>query len=336
MTQQQVRTVLVGAGHLGSFHLQKILADDKALLVGVVEPDAAHRQRAQQAIDAHFGNADAKPVVSVVASLADFCVEADAAIIAAPTRLHLPLGLQAFARGWHVLMEKPLASSYAEGLQLTQAASAAGKHLQVGHLERFNPAVVAAAPYVRGARYVTCERLGRLSGRSLDVDVILDIMVHDLDLILDCFGDTVTEVRAVGMPVLTEAVDMAAARLQFACGAVAQLSAGRASFEPCRKLRYFTPQAYVSIDCMAQSLKVVRRVPAPADKPSLGPQIVPQQVDVQPSDALAAQDRAFFAACLQQAPLQVSGADGLRVLALAERIVAAFPPWPKASAQPAA
>ena len=303
---QPVRVVVVGAGHLGTFHLQKVTGDRRASLAGVVDIDADARAR----VAAEHG-------VPAVASLSQIDA-ADAAIIAAPTVAHHELAGAAMARGWHVLVEKPLAASAAEAHALAERARELGRVLQVGHTERFNPAVSAALAVADRPRYIVSERLGPFTGRSTDIDVILDLMIHDLDIVASLVPSPLAEVRAVGVPILTHDVDMASARLQFGDGTVAQLSAGRASMEPARKIRLFTLERYVSIDCAAREVKSVRRLP-PAEG-SNWPQIAGEPVEVPEGDALALQDGDFFACIQEGRPPRVDGHAGARALKLAEAV----------------
>ena len=303
----QVRVIVIGAGHLGNFHLQKLSADPGARLVGIIEPQTGLREELAN----RYG-------VAAAASCDEFHGEADAAVVAAPTSLHLEVGLAALQRGWHVLMEKPLAVTPVAGEQLVAAAQAAGLVLQVGHTERFNPAVAAALAVADRPGYIVTERLSPFSGRSTDVDVILDLMIHDLDIVAALVHASLTEVRAIGVPLLSHEVDMAAARLAFADGTVAQLSAGRASLEPSRKIRLFTRERYLSIDCQSREVKSVRRLP-----PGPGsdwPQITGEPIDVPAGDPLALQDHDFIESIRLGRRPRVDGEAGLKALRLAAAV----------------
>jgi predicted dehydrogenase len=310
----RVRVVLLGAGHLGSYHLQKILADDMAELVAVVEPDAGRAHAARQKLAA------CAPHCPVVADVQQVQSAADAAIIATPTTSHLALSALCFARGWHVLVEKPMAPTAAEGARMIAMAAHHQRLLQVGHLERFNPAVQAALQVAGTPRYVVAERLSPFSGRATDVDVVLDLMIHDLDLLAAFVSAPLTEVRAVGVPVLTDSVDMATARLMFANGTVAQLSAGRTSLRSSRKLRLFSASGYISVDCMARTAQAVHKKNTPGGTT----EISGEQLVVANTDALASQDHAFFSAILNGTTPIVDGAAGLYALQLAEAVIAAM------------
>lgn len=305
------RVVVVGAGHLGTYHLQKIAADDAAELCGIVDVDAERRAKAEKAAG-----------VPALALIKSFAGKATAAIIATPTRTHLEVAAQAIEMGMDVLVEKPIAASVSEGERILDLAERHGRLVQVGHTERFNPAVAAGLAITDRPRYIVAERLGPFSGRSIDVDVILDLMIHDLDIVASLVPSPLAEVRAVGVPVLTQEVDMASARLAFADGTVAQLSAGRASLEPSRKLRLFTVQRYVSIDCGAHEVKSVRRLPP--EPGSTWPQIVGEPIEVQQDDALAAQDHHFVTCVAQRRTPRVDGRAGLRALKLAQAVSSAM------------
>lgn len=315
---QSIRIVVAGAGHLGKYHIQKIIADPDAELVGIVEPDDEKRR-----------DMEALYNVPTAASVRGFVGQADAVIIATPTSSHLDVGLDAFDRGWHVLMEKPLARSSAEGEALVSKARMTGCMLQVGHTERFNPAVAAALAVTDRPGYIVAERLSPFSGRSIDVDVVLDLMIHDLDIVASLVNAPLSEVRAIGVSVLSHEIDMAAARLAFADGTVAQLSAGRASLEPSRKIRLFTRERYLSIDCQNREVKSVRRLEKEAGSP--WPQITGEPIHVPAGDPLALQDHDFVDCIRNKRRPRVDGDAGLAALRLAEEVkrslsVPAYPP----------
>jgi len=305
------RIIIVGAGHLGTYHLQKISEDGEAQLVGVVDSSPEHRVDAARAFGVPTGT-----------RLDEFAGKADAAIIAAPTVAHYELALAALHAKMHVLIEKPIARTTQQAREIIEAARLSGLLVQVGHSERFNPAVAAALAIADRPRYIVTERLGRFSERSTDVDVILDLMIHDLDIVASLIPSPLAEVRASGMPVLTNEIDMAAARLEFEDGAVAQLAAGRASLEPARKIRLFTLERYVSIDCAKREVKSVRRLPP--EPGSIWPQITGEPIEVPPGDALQAQDHDFVECVATGRRPRVDGEAGLRALELAEAVKGAL------------
>lgn len=313
---EAVKLAVIGCGHLGSYHLDKAVAlqaEGVLSLVGAVDIDGDKRERASE-----------RAGVATFASLAALLESQrpTAVVVATPTETHRAVACEAIAAGCHVLVEKPLASSASDGAAIIDAAAAhsSPRLLQVGHTERFNPAIEAALSVADRPRYAVIERLAPFSGRSTDIDVILDLMIHDLDLVAALFRSELIEIRAIGVPIVTEAMDMASVRLGFADGAVAQLSASRASMEPSRKIRLFTQERYISIDSGAQTIKSVRRLPAVpgSEWPQLSgdPIEVPERSD----DALMAQLRHFVAAIRGEERLRVDGAAGLAALAMAERI----------------
>lgn len=302
--------VIVGAGHLGTFHAEKLEVlggEGVATLAGVVDIDAERRHRAAQ----RFG-------VPVYPDLDALPFAPAAAIISTPTASHGEIAARALALGAHVLVEKPLAQSVAAGRDLVARAGRAGRLMQVGHSERFNPAVMMALSLAAPPCYIVSERLSPFSGRSTDDDVILDLMIHDLDLAAAIVQSDLVEVRAIGVPVLTREIDMASARLAFGDGSVAQLSCGRVSLETSRKLRLFTPQRYLSVDCLALEVKSVRRMPP--ETTGQWPAIAMEPIEIEPGDALLAQDRDFFRCIRDGDKPRVDGAAGLRALVLVEAV----------------
>jgi predicted dehydrogenase len=305
------RIIVVGAGHLGTYHLQKISKDMAAVLAGAVDSSLEARDTASRTFQ-----------VPAAAALCELAGKADAAIIATPTTTHHDLTLSALSSGLHVLVEKPIAATTEQAAAMIAAAARQKLLLQVGHSERFNPAIAAALAIADRPRYIVTERLGPFSGRSTDVDVILDLMIHDLDIVASLIPSPLAEVRAIGMPVLTNEIDMAAARLEFADGAVAQLAAGRASLEPTRKIRLFTLERYVSIDCVKREVRSVRRLPP--EPGSLWPQITGEPIEVPPGDALMAQDHHFVECVASSRRPRVDGEAGLRALELAQAVKSAL------------
>lgn len=309
LTSPPVPVVVVGAGHLGRFHLLKLLANPKCRVLGAVEVDPARAMKIKE----EFG-------IRCAPSLSEFASEAQAAVIATPTADHHKMAIEALKAGLDVLIEKPIAATEDEALEIIEVAAAGGRLVQVGHTERFNPAVSAALALVDAPRYITTERLGPFSGRSTDIDVVLDLLIHDLDIVGALVPGPLREARAVGVPILTGDVDMCSARLEFESGVVAELKAGRASLEPCRKIRLITGERYVSIDCAAREVKSVRRLaPSPS---SPWPEIQGEPVEVADADALALQDDSFIECVLSRSTPRVSGEDGLRALRLANVIKA--------------
>lgn len=248
----RTRVAVIGVGHLGQHHARLLAAMPEVELVAVVDTKPG---RAEEIAAKHGAAAltDASRLVGRV----------DAVTIATPTASHVDVALSFVEAGAAVLVEKPIAISLDEADRLVEAAAARGTVLAVGHTERFNPALVAGLPLVSAPRFVEIHRLGTFPDRSLDIDVIFDLMIHDLDVLLTVVGSDVVSVEAVGVNVLTRRVDIANARLRFACGCIANVTASRISRDRVRKARFFQKESYVSIDYAAQEVEAYRIV-APA------------------------------------------------------------------------
>jgi predicted dehydrogenase len=253
---------------------------------------------------------------------------ADAASVAVPTVEHARVGCRLLEQGIDVLIEKPMAASLAEADELLSAASRAGRILQVGHLERFNPAIVAVMPILNHPLYFEVHRLGVFTPRSLDIDVVYDVMIHDLDILLALVGAPVVDIKAIGIPVLTDKVDIAHARLDFETGAVANITASRVSIERVRKLRFFQQHEYISVDFTRQDALRVRVAEPnfysgglPAE-PATGPRFDFQTLPTEHEEPLRAELRAFLESVRTRRAPMVDGAAGRRALALADKVMA--------------
>ena len=300
---QKIKVAVAGAGHLGNYHMQKIMANPDAELVAVIDISA---EKQKEIAD--------KMQIPCFASLEEV-PDLDALIVATPTSNHYQSVMEGLERGLHILVEKPISASLSEAEEMVSAAAAKKKVLQVGHTERFNPAISAVLDAVSQPGYIVCERLAPFSGRSTDVDVVLDLMIHDLDIVAALMKTELADTQAVGVPVITRSVDMASARLTFADGAVAQLSAGRASLEASRKIRLFTTERYVSIDCATREVKAVRReLP---DNDVDWPKISGEPFEIGDGDALQLQDDDFIASIIEGRTPRVDGHAGVAALKLA-------------------
>ncbi len=308
-----LRMAVVGAGHLGTFHAQRLHELDPEEPSWVVDIE---RPRAER-LAAEVGG-------QVATDLAAVLPEVQALILATPTETHFDLAARAIAAGCHVLIEKPMTRTVEEGEKLVELARAAGIRLQVGHVERFNPAFLAVRDAIGTPAFVEAERLAPFVPRSVDVDVILDLMIHDLDILLSLVPDRVAALDAVGVSVLTPREDIANARLRFTNGTVANLTASRVSGDKVRKLRFFGPRGYLSLDMLRREGRRVVIAPAAQgeiDVPGLGRfHIGEEAVETTPSDALTEQLRAFLIAIQERTPTAVSGEDAVRVLRIAARI----------------
>ncbi|MEO6326777.1 MAG: Gfo/Idh/MocA family oxidoreductase [Thermoanaerobaculia bacterium] len=300
-----IRTGIVGCGYLGRHHA-RILSDlDGSSPVGFVETS----DQAASEIEALHG---AKGMVrrSSVRQLLD--EGATAVIVATPTSTHAEVAAELLEGGADVLIEKPISVTLAEADALVALARAKSRILQVGHIERFNPAVAAVRPLVTEVKFIEAHRLGVFVARALDVDVVLDLLVHDLDIALDLVGKPVTEIRAVGVPILSGKVDIASVRLSFEGGCVANLTASRVSQDKTRKFRFFQPDWYFSIDTQKRDVTAFR-----LDRLSGPPRIVEWPVAVAPADPLTAEDSSFLNACRTRSEPEVTGEDGRAALKLA-------------------
>jgi len=303
---KKIRVAVVGAGDFGRNHVRVYRELGDAELAGVVDTNA---ERAR-AVAAEFST-EVLPGVEALAG------RVDAVSLAVPTVEHARLGCWLLERGMDVLVEKPIAASLAEADELIAAARKHGRILQVGHLERFNPAVVAVEKIVHHPLFFEVHRLGIFTPRSLDIDVIYDVMIHDLDILLALVGAPVTDLKAVGIPVVTDRVDIAHARIEFETGAVANLTASRVSTERVRKMRFFQAHEYVSLDYTRQdALRIRVREPGPQ------PQFDFEKLPAAPEEPLRAELRAFLEAVRTRTAPRVDGAAGRRALELADRVMA--------------
>lgn len=301
-----LRVGVVGVGHLGRHHARLLASFPDVRLAGVVDAD---RARAAD-VAAQYGT-DAFPEASALVG------KVDAVTIAAPTAAHVDLALRFVEAGVPVLVEKPLAPSLAEADRLLAAASRRDTTVAVGHTERFNPAVAAAMPLIVDPRFVEIHRLGTFPERSLDIDVVFDLMIHDLDLLLAAVDSDVASIEAVGVNVVTRRVDIANVRLRFASGCIANLTASRISRERVRKARFFQRSAYVSIDYAAQEVELFR-LEGQEGRSSLEG----GSVDVAREEPLRLELEDFVRAVRTHTPPLVTGAAGRAALDLATRVEA--------------
>ena len=275
---------VAGAGAFGRNHLRVLRELESAgqgvSLVAAVEPDAA---RAAEAASGY-----GIPVFASIEQLLAADLKLDAAIVAVPTVRHHAVAAALLNAGLNLLVEKPLAATLAEADDLIAIAEKSGRILQPGHLERFNPAVLAIEPRLRRPMFFEAHRLSIFTPRALDVDVVLDLMIHDLDIVLTFAHSPVREVRAVGLPILSPKVDIANVRVEFESGCVANFTASRVSTERVRKLRFFEPRQYVSIDYARQDLLVIRMDAGASLPPELAAAIAAGKVDAAALAKLAA------------------------------------------------
>lgn len=301
----RLKVAVVGVGYLGTFHAEKYAAHPDAELVAVVDADETRAHAVAERLR-----------VGTAADVASLVGRIDCASVAVPTPQHHAVARALLDAGIDVLVEKPITTTVAEAQDLLERAARGGRVLQVGHLERFNPAIQAIVDQIHAPRFVESQRLAPFGERGTDVDVILDLMIHDLDLLLATVGSPLRSVDAVGIPVVTDSVDIANARLRFANGCVANVTASRVSAKRERKLRIFQSDAYFSIDFDERRVRIVRREARASGAPALHF----EEVVVEPGDALAAEIDAFLTAVRRREAPPVTGWDGLRALEVAEVI----------------
>jgi predicted dehydrogenase len=332
MPSSATRVAVVGVGHLGKIHARILAENPLAELVCVVDADG---ERAASVAAEHGCRA-----VSTPAELPD---DLEAAIVAVPTVLHAEVAVPLLERGVAVLVEKPLAASTREGETILAAAQRGKALLTVGHVERFQPGVRKVRELGMRARFVECHRLAPFGFRSLDVGVVHDLMIHDLDLVLDFVGSEVEAIDAAGGAILTQREDVASVRLIFANGARANVTASRASLKPLRRLRIFSGEGYVSLDFSENYGLLVKKGPKWEEGRAALARLDPTKLGAAAGDwmksgileieeldlggerrPLQAEVDAFLHAVRDGAPPEVTGEDGLRALALAERIATAI------------
>lgn len=303
--REKVRVAVVGAGDFGRNHARVYRQLANAELIGVVDenPDRAREVAAEFSAQALPG-------------LGSLPGKVDAASLAVPTVEHARLGCQLLESGIDVLVEKPIAASLPEADELIFCARTHGRVLQVGHLERFNPAIRAIETVLNRPLFFEVHRLGVFSPRSLDVDVVFDVMIHDLDILLALADAPVLDIKAVGIPVLTDKVDIAHTRIEFESGAVANVTASRVSTERVRKMRFFQAHEYISVDYTRQDALRVR-----VQQPGPQPQFAFEKIPTQPDEPLRAQLEAFVRSVRTRTAPRVDGAAGRRALELAQRVM---------------
>jgi predicted dehydrogenase len=300
-----LRVAVIGVGHLGRHHARILSSLPGVELAAVVD---TNRARAEEIAAANGTRA--------VFDAGELLGHVDAVTIAVPTELHCSIALPFLKAGVPVLVEKPMARTLEEADRLIEAAADAGVVLAVGHTERFNPALAAARPLITDPRFIEVHRLGTFPERSLDIDVVFDLMIHDLDVVLSLVNSDVESLEAVGVPVVTNRVDIANARLRFANGCIANLTASRISRERVRKIRFFQSAAYLSIDYAAQKVEVWRLLKGAAAMPS----IEGGELEVTNEEPLQRELADFVDAVVSRRAPTVTGEAGRRALAVAQTI----------------
>jgi predicted dehydrogenase len=302
-----MRTAVIGVGYLGRFHAQKYASLPNSQLMGIADPSAA----ARNAVAAELG-------VAAYSDYRELLGKVDAVSIVTPTPYHFTVAKDFLEAGAHVLVEKPMTVTIEEGVGLIEAARLAQRVLQVGHLERFNAAVQAVQPILTVPRFIESARLAPFKHRGTDVDVVLDLMIHDIDLILSIVRSPVVSVDAIGSSVFSKEIDIANARLRFANGCVANATASRVSLKTERRLRLFQDDAYVSMDLQQKVLTVIRKKDGISADGM--PQVAIEENTYEQGDALKAEIEAFLEAAATGSAPPVSGEDGLLALRTAVSI----------------
>jgi len=309
----RLRVGVVGVGYLGRFHALIYSRHPEVELVGVADT----RPEVAEAVAAEAGCAAFTDPTALVG-------EVDAVSIVVPTTAHLDVARPFLERGTHVLLEKPIATTAAEGREIVRLARASHAILQIGHLERYNAGVMALAGRISRPRFIEAHRMSGFVARATDVDVISDLMIHDIDIILSLVNAEIASIAAVGTPVLTDHIDIANARLEFADGTVANVIASRVSRDRSRRIRVFQEHRYLSLDFIEQHLDVVYPRERPGEE---WPEIVSERVTIEPVKPLDAEIADFVACVRERREPLVSGEVGVEALEVAlavkERILSA-------------
>ena len=299
-----IRAGIVGTGYLGRLHARILTEIPDIEVAGFVEPS-----------DSVAAEIESTLKIKRFDSVAALAKAVDCAVVATPTLSHFDVAKELLEAGVDVMVEKPITATVDEAKRLLEIADSKQRILQVGHVERYNPAIVGVAELVRNSRYIEAERLGVFVPRSLDVDVLLDLMIHDLNLVLSLLGQKVVDVRAVGVPVLTDKVDITNVRLELENGAVANLTASRVSQERVRKQRFFGTDFYISADTKEQEVKGYRLVDEEGQRV-----LRPFELGVMKKEPLRAENDAFLQCVRERSRPIVAGEDGLEAVELALRV----------------
>ncbi len=303
----KIRAAVIGVGYLGRFHAQKYAQISDCELVAVVDG----REEVRNAVGTEVNS-------RAVADYRELLGKVDAVSVVTPTPAHFEIADAFLAAGAHVLVEKPITETPAQARALIARAAGAQRILQVGHLERFNAAVLAAEPHLRSPRFMECVRLAPYKERGTDVNVVLDLMIHDIDLVQSLANSEIVSIDAIGTPVFSGEIDIANARIRFANGCVANTTASRVSLKTERKLRIFEDAAYISLDLQQKILTLIRKregLPQPGQLP-----VNIEEANLEQGDALKSEIVSFLDCIRNQKRPVVSGEDGLRALETAIRI----------------
>ncbi|HMN04958.1 MAG TPA: Gfo/Idh/MocA family oxidoreductase [Flavobacteriales bacterium] len=318
-----LRIGVLGAGHLGRIHVQQLRELPDYRIVGIFD---LHPEKSAQ-VHAEFG----VPVSDNLAGLVEAC---DVVDVVTPTVAHHECAMQALDAGKHVFIEKPIAQTLEQARELVERAAAAGRSVQVGHVERFNPAFLAARGALHDPMFIETHRLAQFDPRGTDVSVVLDLMIHDLDIILHVVGAPAKDVHASGVAVVSDTPDIANARIEFANGCVANLTASRISMKKMRKSRFFQKDAYIAVDMLKKEAEIMRMRTVEEASPfavtlDLGPgkgirEIAFEKPEIPATNAIREELRSFAEALRQGRQPEVPATDGLAALELAHRVLEAM------------
>lgn len=303
----RIKAAVIGVGYLGRFHAQKYAQLPDCELTAVVDA----RDEACRAVAAEVG-------ARAVSDYRELLGKVEAVSVVTPTPEHFGIARDFLLSGAHVLVEKPITETPAQARELIAAAAKVQRFLQVGHLERFNAAILAAEPHLHAPRFIECHRLAPYKERGTDVNVVLDLMIHDIDLVQSLAGSDIVSIDAIGSPVFSGEIDIANARIRFANGCVANTTASRVSLKTERKLRIFEDAAYISLDLQQKILTLIRKKqggPQPGELP-----VSIEEANLDQGDALKAEIASFLECIRNNRRPIVSGEDGLRALETAIRI----------------
>lgn len=307
MSSEILPVAVIGVGYLGKFHAEKYASSEKANLIGVVDIDGDRAREIGQSVGA-----------PAFTDYHELFGRIRCASIAVPTRYHHQVARDFLDAGIDVLVEKPLTANLTEANELVALAAAKGALLQVGHLERFNPAIRRLEGVIKDPKFVECHRLAPFIERGTDVDVVLDLMIHDIDVIISLVRSPILRVESVGVPVLTEMPDIANARITFENGCIANVTASRVSIKRERKVRFFQPDAYISIDYDQRRAQIYHK-----PKPGAGwLDIRAENIEIKDGDALADEIDSFLDCVRTRTPPLVGGIEALRALEIASMISA--------------
>ena len=302
---KKIRAAVIGVGYLGRFHAQKYAVMDDVDLVGVIDINAERAEEIAEEVNS-----------SAHTDLSSLIDTLDAVSIAVPTSSHAEVSIPLLEKGIHVLLEKPISAHIREAQQIIDAATRGNAILQIGHLERFNPALLKLADNIKQPMFIEGHRISPFKERGIDVDVILDIMIHDIDIILSLVKSPIASVEAVGVPVLTDDVDIANARIRFESGCIANITASRVSADVMRKIRIFQSNSYISIDFARASVDIYTL--------NEEKQIGHSHLAMSESDALGAEIRSFIDCIRNGSAVMVDGMAGLKAIEVAHTIKASM------------